>query len=53
MAEVLVRSRFDARYPFQEGSSLNAAGISHQTLEAAAALKKLQDLESMSVPVGR
>ena len=40
-------------FPFQEGSSLNAAGINYQTLKAAAVLKKLQDTESLSVPLGR
>ncbi len=33
-------------YPFQEGSSLNAAGINYTTLKAAEALKKLQTLSS-------
>ena len=36
-------------YPFQEGSSLNAAGINYNTLKAAA-LKRLQELESLSLP---
>jgi arylsulfatase len=40
-------------YPFQEGSSLNAAGINYQTLKAADALKRLQELESLSPPLGR
>jgi arylsulfatase A-like enzyme len=31
-------------YPFQEGSSLNAAGVNYQTLKAAAVLKKLETL---------
>lgn len=34
-------------YPFQEGSSLNAAGINYNTLKAAGALKRLQKLESI------
>ena len=38
------------KFPFQEGSSLNAAGINYQTLKAAAALKRLQDLESLGRP---
>jgi arylsulfatase len=38
------------QYPFQEGSSLNAAGINYQTLKAAAALKRLQEIESLSSP---
>jgi arylsulfatase A-like enzyme len=37
-------------YPFQEGSSLNAAGINYNTLKAGAALKRLQQLETLSVP---
>jgi len=38
------------QYPFQPGSSLNAAGINYQTLKAAEALKRLQELETMSSP---
>jgi arylsulfatase A-like enzyme len=38
-------------YPFQEGSSLNAAGINYNTLKAAAVLKRLQELES--IPIDR
>jgi arylsulfatase A-like enzyme len=38
------------QYPFQEGSSLNAAGINYQTLKAAQALKRLHELESFSSP---
>ena len=37
-------------YPFQKGSSLNAAGINYQSLEAAAAMKRLQQLETLSRP---
>jgi arylsulfatase len=37
-------------YPFQEGSSLNAAGINYQTLKGASAMKRLQELESLSRP---
>ncbi len=33
-------------YPFQEGSSLNAAGINYQTLKAAQILKQLETLSS-------
>jgi arylsulfatase len=33
------------QFPFQEGGSLNAAGINYQTLKAAQALKRLQELE--------
>jgi len=39
-----------SEYPFQEGSSLNAAGINYQTLKAAQALKRLHELESLSSP---
>ena len=38
------------QFPFQPGSSLNAAGINYQTLKAAEALKRLQELESLSSP---
>lgn len=38
------------QFPFQEGSSLNAAGINYQTLKAAAALKRLNDLETLGAP---
>ena len=37
------------QYPLQEGSSLNAAGINYMTLRAAA-LKRLQEIESLSPP---
>jgi arylsulfatase len=37
-------------FPFQEGSSLNAAGINYSSLKAAAAMKRLQDLETISLP---
>lgn len=38
------------QFPFQEGSSLNAAGINYQTLKAAAALKRLNDIETLGTP---
>jgi arylsulfatase len=38
------------QFPFQEGTSLNAAGINYLTLEAAA-LKRLQEIESLSAPI--
>jgi len=38
------------QYPFQQGSSLNAAGINYQTLKAAEALKRLQELETIADP---
>jgi arylsulfatase len=34
-------------YPFQEGASLNAAGINYLSLKAMGALKRLQELESL------
>ncbi|HQR41324.1 MAG TPA: arylsulfatase [Gemmatales bacterium] len=37
-------------YPFQQGSSLNAAGINYQSLKAAEALKRLQNLETLGRP---
>ena len=33
------------QYPFQEGSSLNAAGINYNSLKAMKALKMLEKLE--------
>jgi arylsulfatase A-like enzyme len=39
-----------ADYPFQEGSSLNAAGINYNSLKAAAAMKRLQEMESIALP---
>ena len=38
------------QFPFQEGSNLNAAGINYQTLKAAAALKRLQEIETLGAP---
>jgi len=38
------------QYPFQEGSSLSAGNINYMTLKAAAALKRLQEMESLSNP---
>jgi hypothetical protein len=37
-------------FPFQQGSSLNAAGINYQTLKAADALKRLKEIESLGSP---
>ena len=37
-------------HPFQEGSSLNAAGINYNSLKAAAALKRLHEMETFAVP---
>jgi arylsulfatase A-like enzyme len=38
------------QFPFQEGASLNAAGINYNTLKAAQALKRLQEIESLGSP---
>jgi arylsulfatase A-like enzyme len=38
------------QYPFQEGANLNAGNINYNTLKAAAALKKLHELETMGAP---
>jgi arylsulfatase len=37
-------------YPYQEGSSLNAAGVNYSTLKAASALERLQQLETLARP---
>jgi arylsulfatase len=37
-------------YPFQQGSSLNAAGINYGTLERLQALERLQELETLARP---
>ena len=37
-------------YPFQQGSSLNAAGINYNSLQAMQAMKRLHQLESISAP---
>jgi arylsulfatase len=42
-------SDFD-KYPSQDGSSLNAAGINYNTLKAAAVMKRLKQLEIISRP---
>ena len=39
-----------SQYPFQEGSSLNAANINYMTLKAMGALKRLQELETLGHP---
>ena len=36
--------------PFQQGSSLNAAGINYNSLQAMQAMKRLKELESLSAP---
>ena len=40
-------------FPFQAGASLNAAGINYQTLKAAEALKRLENIETFQMPVGQ
>jgi arylsulfatase len=37
-------------FPFQQGSSLNAAGINYNSLQALQAMKRLKELESLSPP---
>jgi len=37
-------------YPFQQGSSLNAAGINYNSLQAMQAMKRLQQLETLPAP---
>ena len=37
-------------YPFQEGASMNPSNLNYQTLKAAEAMKRLQELESLSNP---
>jgi arylsulfatase len=51
-AQVYLKSFLDTipDYPSQMGSSLNAAGINYGSLEAMDAMKRLQDLETISRP---
>jgi arylsulfatase A-like enzyme len=37
------------KYPYQAGSSLNAAGISYQTIRLAEAMKRLGELEEFTI----
>ena len=37
-------------YPFQQGGSLSAGGINYNSLKAAAALKRLHEIESLGTP---
>jgi arylsulfatase len=37
-------------YPFQEGSSLKAAGNNYRTLKAVEALKRLREIETIFNP---
>jgi arylsulfatase len=39
------------QFPFQEGSNLSAAGINYNTLKAAAVLKRLEQIESLTPPL--
>ena len=43
-------SRPSRSIPFQQGSSLNAAGINYQTLKAADAMKRLKEIETLGRP---
>ena len=38
------------QYPFQQGSSLNAAGINYSSLQAMEAMKRLHQLETLPAP---
>jgi hypothetical protein len=38
------------RYPFQPGTSLNAASINYNSIGAVDAMKRLQQLESLAPP---
>ena len=38
------------QFPFQQGSTLNAAGINYQSLKAAEALKRLNEIETLGAP---
>ena len=40
-------SDFD-QFPYQAGSTLNASGINHGLLQQQAAMKRLNDLESLA-----
>ncbi len=37
-------------FPFQQGSSLNAAGINYNSLQALQAMKRLKELETLPAP---
>jgi arylsulfatase len=37
-------------FPFQPGSSLNAAGINYNSIQAMRAMKRLNELESLPPP---
>jgi hypothetical protein len=38
-------------YPFQQGSSLNAASINYNTIQAMQAMQRLKQLESLQPPL--
>lgn len=40
-------------FPFQAGSSLNAAGINYRSLKAMEAMNRLEQLESFQAPTGQ
>jgi hypothetical protein len=37
-------------FPFQQGSSLNAAGINYNSIQAMQAMKRLKELETLASP---
>ena len=37
-------------YPFQRGSSLNAADINYNSIQALQAMKRLKELETLPAP---
>ena len=38
------------KFPFQQGSSLNAAGINYDSLKAMDAMRRLRELETLPAP---
>jgi arylsulfatase len=51
-AQIYIKNFIDTLdgYPFQQGSSLNAAGINYGSLKAMDAMKRLQEIETISRP---
>jgi arylsulfatase len=51
-AQVYIKNFLDTLdgFPFQQGSSLNAAGINYGSLKAMDAMKRLQEIETISRP---
>jgi len=39
-----------SEFPFQQGSSLNAAGINYSSIQAMQAMKRLKEIESLPAP---